>query len=79
MVATSHDRGADGALIGVGAALGFVLLVVLQAITGGALLGSKAVTAIVTTEETAPPQYGAHVVSNLYLEHMLLLESRKRI
>jgi hypothetical protein len=64
-------RKSEGILIGTGAGLAMIVLLVLQSVTGGALFGTKTVTITATT--TQQPE---GVVSGLFAEHMLLLDSR---
>jgi hypothetical protein len=59
-----------GILIGTGAGLALIVLLVLQSVTGGALFGTKTVTT------TTAAQQPVVVVSGLFAEHMLLLDSR---
>jgi hypothetical protein len=64
-----RERG--GILIGTGAGLTLIVLLVLQSFTGSGLFGTKTVTSTVTSI-----QQSAAVVSGLFAEHILLLESR---
>jgi hypothetical protein len=64
-------RKSEGILIGTGAGLALIVLLVLQSVTGGALFGTKTVTTTATAT-----QQPVGVVSGLFAEHMLLLDSR---
>jgi hypothetical protein len=66
-----NARERDGILIGAGAGLALIVLLVLQSFIGGGLLGTKTVTVTVTSI-----QQPAAIVSGLFAEHMLLLDSR---
>jgi hypothetical protein len=66
-----NARDRDGILIGAGAGLTLTVLLVLQSFIGGGLLGTKTVTAAVTSI-----QQPAGLASGLLAEHMLLLDSR---
>lgn len=66
-----NPRERDGMLIGVGAGLALIVLLVLQSLIGSGLLGTKTVTATATSI-----QQPAGLASGLLAEHMLLLDSR---
>jgi hypothetical protein len=61
----------DGILIGTGAALMLIVLLVLQSFTGSGVFGAKTATTTFTSTQEA-----TGLVSGLYAEHILLLDSR---
>ena len=65
------QREREGILIGAGAGLTLIVLLVLQSFTGSGLFGTKTVTATVTSI-----QQPAAIVMGLFAEHVLLLEAR---
>jgi len=76
MRAVSTQGNGGGILIGVGAGLAIVLLLVLQSFIGSGILGTKTVTSTttVTTVSTVPDAY--EQVASAYANHLLLLDSR---
>jgi hypothetical protein len=67
--------GRDGILIGAGAGLMLVVLLILQSFIGSGLLSAKTVTSTTTTAtSTIPNAY--QQLAGVYADHLLLLEAR---